>query len=85
MASAFLPEQDAIAAQVQKAFETVTPENKTDLDNFAFANRALADEIMASTEKSLLLMRTQSLVNRPGENVSKCKLQKQKVRRSGCF
>ncbi len=73
MASAFLAEQDAIATQVKKAFETVMPQNKTDLDNFALANRELAAEIMASTEKSLLLMRTQSLVNRPGENVSKCK------------
>ena len=73
VASDFLAEQDAIAKQVKSVFEMVIPESKADLDNFALANRILADDIMSSTEKSLLFMRTQSLMNRPGENVSKCK------------
>ena len=49
------------------------PLGKADLDSFADANKDLADDIRCSMERALIRSRTQQLINRPGENVAKCK------------
>lgn len=72
-AADFLAEQDAIAERITEKFSAVTPESKSDLDKFAADNEVLADDMNASIERNLLRMRTKNLVNKPSENVAKCR------------
>ncbi|MBQ8171460.1 MAG: hypothetical protein IJZ95_05685 [Oscillospiraceae bacterium] len=72
-AADFLAEQDTIGKHISENFSSLTPENKADLDKFASDNAELADDMNASIERSLLRMRTKNLVNKPSENVAKCK------------
>jgi hypothetical protein len=73
VADSFLAEQDRIALRVNEQLEKITPESKADLDAFAEKQKVLADDMLASIEHALLRARTQTLVNRPVENVGKCK------------
>ena len=69
----FLAEQDQIAERVSEAFEKRKPTGKADLEAFADDQKVLADDMLDSMERNLLRVRTQNLVNRPTENVTKCK------------
>ena len=69
----FFAEQDKINGQIAERFAAVVPSGKADLDSFADANKDLADDIRCSMERALIRSRTQQLINRPSENVAKCK------------
>ena len=73
LSNKFFTEQDSINEQIKEKLDSVTPENKADLDKFAEACEDLADDIRISMEKALIRSRTKLLINRPVENVSKCK------------
>ena len=73
VAERFLNEQAQIASRVSQQFETVTPQGKADLDRFADDQKTLANDMLDSIERSLLSARTQNLVNKPAENISRCK------------
>ena len=69
----FFAEQDKINEQIAVKFSGVTPAGKADLDAFAESCADLADDIRCSMERALIRSRTQTLINRPAENVVKCK------------
>ena len=69
----FFSEQDNINKQITEKFSGVTPSGKADLDKFAVDCGDLADDIRCSMERALIRTRTQQLVNRPSENLLKCK------------
>lgn len=69
----FFSEQDNINKQVTEKFSGVIPSGKADLDKFAEDCSELADDIRCNMERALLRTRTQQLVNRPSENVLKCR------------
>ena len=69
----FFAEQDKINARIAEKFGSVEPSGKADLDSFADANKDLADDFRCSMERALIRSRTQQLINRPSENVAKCK------------
>ena len=69
----FFAEQEKINEQIAVKFSSVTPEGKADLDAFAESSADLADDIRCSMERALIRSRTQTLINRPAENVVKCK------------
>lgn len=69
----FFSEQDNINKQITEKFSGVTPSGKADLDKFAVDCGELADDIRCSMERALIRTRTQQLVNRPSENLLKCK------------
>ncbi len=69
----FFSEQDNINKQVTEKFSGVIPSGKADLDKFAEDCSELADDILCNMERALIRTRTQQLVNRPSENVLKCK------------
>lgn len=73
VADSFLAEQDRITLRVNEQLDKITPGGKADLDAFADKHKLLADDMLASIEHALLRARTQTLVNRPVENVGKCK------------
>lgn len=73
MSDAFFSEQDNINQQVAEKFSSIVPGGKADLDKFAEDCAVLADDIRCSMERALIRTRTQQLVNRPNENVLKCK------------
>lgn len=52
---------------------SVNPSGKADLDKFAVDCGELADDIRCSMERALIRTRKQQLVNRPSENLLKCK------------
>lgn len=54
-------------------FSGVIPSGKADLDKFAEDCSELADDIRCNMERALIRTRTQQLVNRPSENVLKCR------------
>lgn len=69
----FFSEQDSINKQVTEKFSGVIPSGKADLDKFAEDCSELADDIRCNMERALIRTRTQQLVNRPSENVLKCR------------
>ena len=69
----FFSEQDNINKQVTEKFSGVIPSGKADLDKFAEDCSELADDIRCNMERALIRTRTQQLVNRPSENVLKCR------------
>lgn len=69
----FFSEQDNINKQITEKFSGITPSGKADLDKFAVDCGDLADDIRCSMERALIRTRTQQLVNRPSENLFKCK------------
>ena len=69
----FFSEQDSINKQVTEKFSGVIPSGKADLDKFAEDCSELADDIRSNMERALIRTRTQQLVNRPSENVLKCR------------
>lgn len=69
----FFSEQDDINKQVTEKFSGVIPSGKADLDKFAEDCSELADDIRCNMERALIRTRTQQLVNRPSENVLKCR------------
>lgn len=69
----FFAEQERINEQLAERFSDVTPKGKADLDAFAEHCDDLADEIRCSMERALIRCRTQTLINRPAENVGKCR------------
>lgn len=69
----FFAEQEKIDEQIAVKFGSVTPAGKADLDAFAESCADLADDIRCSMERALIRSRTQTLINRPTENVAKCK------------
>lgn len=69
----FFAEQERISAQIAERFSNVTPNGKADLDAFAESCEDLADDIRCSMERALIRSRTQTLINRPAENVGKCR------------
>ncbi len=69
----FFSEQDNINKQITEKFSGVTPSSKADLDKFAVDCGEIADDIRCSMERALIRTRTQQLVNRPSENLLKCK------------
>ena len=69
----FFSEQDNINKQITEKFSGITPSGKADLDKFAVDCGDLADDIRCSMERALIRTRTQQLVNRPSENLLKCK------------
>ena len=72
-AADFLAEQDEISRRIEEKFITVTPANKADLDRFAADNEVFADDMNASIERNLIRLRNRNAINRPVENVAKCK------------
>lgn len=69
----FLEQHNAIGNKIAEKFASVNPTCKTDLDKFAENSEELADDIRCLMERSLLRLRTKQLVNKPSENVAKCK------------
>ena len=73
IAERFLAEQDGITARVSEQMKSFSPKGKAALNQFAEEHKIIADDMLASIEHSLLQARSQTLVNRPVENVGKCK------------
>lgn len=69
----FIEQHNLISEKIADKFADVEPECKADLDSFAETCEELADDVRCLMERSLMRLRTQQLVNRPGENVAKCK------------
>ena len=71
--SNYLLEQNELHIKISENFSSILPLSKADLDKFASDNALFVDDINASLERNLLRMRTKNLVNKPSENVAKCK------------